>query len=189
MRFVETGLPGAYIIELERREDDRGFNARAWCEREFREHGLTARLVQANVIFNRRKGTLRGMHHQVPPHAESKLFRVTRGAIHDVILDLRPDSPTYEQWAAFELSADSFRMLYVPERFAQGFQTLEDDTELVYQASEFYAPEFERGIRHDDPAFGIEWPLPVGAISAKDRSWPDYQVGASGVGQEQRPPR
>jgi dTDP-4-dehydrorhamnose 3,5-epimerase len=175
MRFIETALPGAYVIELERREDDRGFNARTWCEREFREHGLATGPVQANVIFNRRRGTLRGMHYQVPPHAESKLFRVTRGAVHDVIIDLRPDSPTYEQRAAFELTADSYRMLYVPERFAQGFQTLADDTELVYQVSAFYAPEFERGIRHDDPAFGIEWPLAVDVISQKDRSWPDYQ--------------
>jgi dTDP-4-dehydrorhamnose 3,5-epimerase len=175
MRFVETPLAGAYLIELERRDDDRGFNARAWCEREFGEQGLNPRLVQANVIFNRRKGTLRGMHYQVPPHAESKLFRVTRGAIHDVIIDLREDSPTYEQSAGFELRADSYRMLYVPERFAQGFQTLEDDTELTYQVSEFYAPEFERGIRHDDPAFGLDWPLPVAAISPKDRSWPDYR--------------
>jgi dTDP-4-dehydrorhamnose 3,5-epimerase len=175
MRFLETSLAGAYIIELERREDARGFNARTWCEHEFREHGLTTRLAQANVIFNRRRGTLRGMHYQVPPHAESKLFRVTRGAVHDVIIDLRPESPTYEQWAAFELTPDDYRMLYVPERFAQGFQALEDDTELVYQVSAFYAPEFERGIRHDDPAFGISWPLPVEVISAKDRAWPDYR--------------
>jgi dTDP-4-dehydrorhamnose 3,5-epimerase len=174
MRFFETALAGAYVIELERHEDDRGFNARTWCEREFQEHGLMPRLAQANVIFNRRKGTLRGMHYQLPPHAESKLFRVTRGAICDVIIDLRAGSPTYEQWAAFELRADSYRMLYVPERFAQGFQTLQDDTELVYQVSESYAPEFERGIRHDDPAFSIEWPLAVTAISQKDRSWPDY---------------
>jgi dTDP-4-dehydrorhamnose 3,5-epimerase len=175
MRFVETALAGAYVIELELREDDRGFNARTWCEREFREQGLTARLAQANVIFNRDKGTLRGMHYQVAPHAESKLFRVTRGAIHDVIIDLRPDSPTYEEWAAFELTQDSYRMLYVPESFAQGFQTLEDDTEVVYQVSERYAPEFERGIRHDDPAFAIEWPLEVEVISEKDAHWPDYQ--------------
>jgi dTDP-4-dehydrorhamnose 3,5-epimerase len=180
MRFVETRLAGAYIIELERRADDRGFNARTWCEREFQERGLATRVVQANVISNRRKGTLRGMHYQLPPHAECKLFRVTRGAIHDVIIDLRPESPTYEQWAAFELTAESFRMLYVPERFAQGFQTLEDDTELVYQVSELYAPEFERGIRHDDPAFGVQWPLAVEAISAKDRSWPNHRrVGAA----------
>jgi dTDP-4-dehydrorhamnose 3,5-epimerase len=183
MRFVDTGLVGAYIIEIEPREDDRGFNARTWCEREFKEHGLTPRVAQANVIVNRRKGTLRGMHYQLPPHAESKLFRVTRGAIHDVIIDLRPASPTYEQWAAFELTPDSYRMLYVPESFAQGFQTLEDDTEVVYQVSEFYTPDFERGIRHDDPAFGIEWPLKVEAISEKDAQWPDYQrVGASGQG-------
>jgi dTDP-4-dehydrorhamnose 3,5-epimerase len=179
MRFIETGLPGAYLVELERREDDRGFNARIWCEREFREHGLTTRLAQSNVIFNRAKGTVRGMHYQVPPHAESKLFRVTRGTIHDVIIDLRPASPTYEEWISVELTADSYTMLYVPERFAQGFQTLQDDTELVYQVSEFYAPEYERGIRHDDPAFGIEWPLEVEAISVKDRAWPDYRRSAA----------
>jgi dTDP-4-dehydrorhamnose 3,5-epimerase len=179
MRFVETGLSGAYLVELEPREDDRGFNARTWCEREFRDHGLTTRLAQANMIFNRTRGTLRGMHYQLPPHAESKLFRVTRGAIHDVIIDLRPTSPTYERWASFELTADSYTMLYVPERFAQGFQTLQDDTELVYQVSEFYAPEYERGIRHDDPAFGIEWPLEVGAISVKDRAWADYRRSAA----------
>lgn len=179
MRFLETKLPGAYIIELERREDDRGFNARSWCQREFEEHGLTARLAQANVIFNRRRGTLRGMHFQAPPRAESKLFRVTRGAIHDVIIDLRPDSPTFERWESFELTPDAYRMLYVPEGFAQGFQTLEDHTEVTYQVSEFYAPDFERGIRHDDPAFGIRWPLEVEIISDKDTRWPDY-VGPAG---------
>ena len=182
MRFVETGLSGAYLVELERREDDRGFNARTWCEREFRERGLTTRLAQANVIFNRTKGTLRGMHYQLPPHAESKLFRVTRGAIHDVIIDLRPESPTYEQWEAFELTADGYRMLYVPERFGQGFQTLEDDTELTYQVSESYAPESERGIRYDDPAFGIGWPLAVDVISEKDKSWPDYRRAGDAEG-------
>jgi dTDP-4-dehydrorhamnose 3,5-epimerase len=175
LRFIETGLPGAYLIELERREDHRGFNARTWCEREFAQHGLTSRPAQANLIFNQTKGTLRGMHYQLPPHAESKLFRVTRGAIHDVIIDLRPSSPTYEQWRSFELAADDYTMLYVPENFAQGFQTLDDDTELVYQVSEFYAPEYERGLRHDDPAFAIDWPLEVQTMSVKDKEWPDYQ--------------
>lgn len=175
MRFVESPLAGAYTIELERREDERGFNARAWCAREFEAHGLTARLAQANIISNRRRGTLRGLHYQLPPHAESKLFRVTRGAIYDVIVDLRPESPTFEQWTSFELRADGYTMLYVPERFGQAFQTLEDDTELMYQTSAFYAPGYERGIRYNDPAFGFEWPLEVAVISEKDRSWPDYE--------------
>jgi dTDP-4-dehydrorhamnose 3,5-epimerase len=172
--FNATALPGAYIIELERVEDERGHNARTWCQREFEEAGLTARLVQANTIYNRRRGTLRGMHYQVPPHAESKLFRVTRGAIHDVIIDLRPGSDTYGQWQSFRLAAEEPVMLYVPENFAQGFQTLADDTEIAYQVSAFYAPEFERGLRHDDPAFDLDWPLAVEVISEKDRSWPDF---------------
>lgn len=176
MVFHETGLAGAYVIELERRQDERGFNARTWCEREFQEHGLTRRAVQANVIFNRKKGTLRGMHYQAAPHAESKLFRCTRGAIYDVIIDLREDSPTFREWTAVELTAESYRMLYVPENFAQGFQTLEDGTELTYQVSASYAPEYERGIRYDDPAFGIKWPLEVTVISQKDMSWPPYEA-------------
>jgi dTDP-4-dehydrorhamnose 3,5-epimerase len=174
MIFRDTGLPGAYIIDLEKREDERGFNARMWCEQEFRNHGLTAPPVQANVIFNRTKGTLRGLHYQAPPHAEGKLFRCTRGAVHDVIIDLRPESPTFERWISVELAAASYRMLYVPERFAQGFQTLEDHTELTYLVSAFYAPQAERGIRYDDPAFGIDWPAEVTVISDRDRSLPDY---------------
>jgi dTDP-4-dehydrorhamnose 3,5-epimerase len=172
--FHELDLPGAFLIDLELREDERGYNARAWCQREFEEAGLTASIVQANVIYNRRRGTLRGMHYQAPPHAESKLFRVTRGAIHDVIIDLRPDSETHGQWLSVELTADVPRMLYVPETFAQGFQTLMDDTEITYQVSAFYAPEHERGLRYDDPAFDLDWPLPVEAISDKDRSWMDF---------------
>jgi dTDP-4-dehydrorhamnose 3,5-epimerase len=174
MIFRDTGLPGAYIIDLEKREDERGFNARMWCEREFRDHGLTAPPMQANVIFNRTKGTLRGLHYQAPPHAEGKLFRCTRGAVHDVIIDLRPESPTFERWISVELAAATYRMLYVPERFAQGFQTLEDDTELTYLVSAVYAPQAERGIRYDDPAFGIDWPAEVTVISDRDRSLPDY---------------
>jgi dTDP-4-dehydrorhamnose 3,5-epimerase len=183
--FIETKLPGAYLIELEPTEDERGYNARTWCQREFEAHGLTARLVQANTIHNKRKGTLRGMHYQVPPHAESKLFRVTRGAIHDVIIDLRPGSETYGTWLSVTLAADDPRMLYVPENFAQGFQTLEDDTEISYQVSEFYAPEYERGLRYDDPAFDLDWPLEVTTISDKDRGWPEFspvQPLRAGVG-------
>ena len=174
MLFHETSIPGAFLIDLELREDERGYNARAWCRRELEEQGLTAQIVQSNVIYNRRRGTLRGMHYQAPPHAEAKLFRVTRGAIHDVIVDLRPGSETYGRAESFRLSADVPRMLYVPESFGQGFQTLEDDTELAYHTSAFYSPESERGFRYDDPAFGLAWPLPVEVISEKDRSWPDF---------------
>lgn len=174
MIFHETSIPGAYLIELELREDDRGYNARTWCQREFEGHGLTARIAQSNALYNRRRGTLRGMHYQAPPHAEAKVFRVTRGAIHDVIVDLRPGSETYGRSASFRLAADVPRMLYVPENCGQGFQTLEDETEISYHASAFYAPDFERGFRFDDPAFDLDWPLPVEVISEKDRSWPDF---------------
>ncbi|MGH7830532.1 MAG: dTDP-4-dehydrorhamnose 3,5-epimerase [Candidatus Binatia bacterium] len=172
MIFTETKLRGAYIIEIEKLEDHRGFNARALCQREFEAHGLVSRFVQANVLFNKRKGTLRGMHYQIPPSAQTKVFWCIHGAIYDVIIDLRPDSPTYKSWLSVELTANNYKMLYVPGNFAQGFMTLEDQTKLFYQASEFYSPEYERGISHDDPAFGIRWPLPVEVISTKDRNWP-----------------
>jgi len=172
--FHEASIPGAYLIDLELREDHRGYNARAWCQQELEEQGLTARIAQSNVLYNRRRGTLRGMHYQAPPAAEAKIFRVTRGAIHDVIVDLRPGSATYGRSEWVRLSADVPRMLYVPECFGQGFQTLEDDTELAYHTSAYYAPEAERGFRYDDPAFGLAWPLPVEVISEKDRSWPDF---------------
>jgi dTDP-4-dehydrorhamnose 3,5-epimerase len=175
MIFSPTRLEGAYVIDLEPREDERGFFARAWCEREFGEHGLNPRLVQCNLSFNFRKGTLRGMHFQRPPHAEAKLVRCTRGAIYDVVIDLRPNSPTFKEWVGVDLTADNRRMLYVPEGLAHGYQTLVDDTETFYQVSEFYTPDAEAGVRWDDPAFGIEWPDPRGAfLSEKDRSWPDY---------------
>jgi dTDP-4-dehydrorhamnose 3,5-epimerase len=176
MIFHETSIPGAHLVELERREDDRGFNARAWCAREVEEQGLTARIAQVNLLGNRQRSTLRGMHYQAPPFEEAKLFRVTSGAVHDVIVDVRQGSATYGRWEAFRLSADAPTMLYVPEGVAQGFQTLEDDTGLIYMTSAFYAPEAERGFRYDDPAFGIEWPLPVEVISEKDRSWPDVEL-------------
>ncbi|MDR7531962.1 MAG: dTDP-4-dehydrorhamnose 3,5-epimerase [Armatimonadota bacterium] len=174
MLFVETDLVGAFVIKLERRSDERGFFARTWCEREFAAAGLCTRFVQANVSRTRRRGTVRGMHYQVAPFAEAKLIRCTRGAVYDVIIDLRPESPSHRRWAAMELSADDSLMLYVPEGFAHGFQTLEDDSEVVYQVSQFYTPQAERGVRYDDPAFGIVWPLEVTVISEKDRSWPDY---------------
>jgi dTDP-4-dehydrorhamnose 3,5-epimerase len=173
MRFEETPLKGAYVVEVEKREDTRGFNARAVCRNEFSNHGMTADFVQGNILFNRKKGTLRGLHYQTPPRAENKLFRCVRGAVYDVIVDMRDESPTYRQWFGVELAAESYRMLYVPGRFAQGFITLADDTELFYLVSEFYSPECEAGIRYDDPSFRISWPAPVEVISEKDRSWPD----------------
>jgi len=171
MIFVETELPGAYIVELERREDDRGFFARAFCQNEFEAHGLKPIIAQANIASNRTKGTLRGMHFQYPPAAETKLVRCTRGAIVDIIVDLRPESPTYLRHIAVELTADNHRALYVPERFAHGYQVLRDNTDTSYQVGEFYAPGAESGLRHDDPRLGLQWPLPVTAISDKDRVW------------------
>ncbi len=176
MRFLPLPLAGAYVIELEPVRDHRGFNARAFCAREFEAQGLCPRFAQTNIIANGPRGTLRGMHWQAPPAAEVKLFRVTRGAIYDVVVDLRPGSPTYAEWTSVELHARDYRMLYVPEGFGQGFQTLEDETELTYQVSAFFTPEAGRGFRPDDPAFGIRWPLPVSAISDKDRSWPDFRL-------------
>lgn len=178
MRFTETELPGAFVIELERREDERGFFARAWCEQEFAENGLDTRISQSNLSYNQRAGTLRGMHYQAPPHAEVKLVRCTRGAVYDVIVDLRPASSTYMRWIGVELSAENGRALYVPEGFAHGYQTLADDTETYYQVSAPYAPTAERGVRWDDPAFGIDWPpADDRVISTKDRAWPDYRRG------------
>jgi dTDP-4-dehydrorhamnose 3,5-epimerase len=176
MIFSETALPGAYVIDLERIEDERGFFARAWCERELTEHGLETRIAQSNVSFNKHKGTLRGMHFQRPPHQETKLIRCIRGGLFDVIIDLRPDSTGYKRWMGVELTADNRRMLYVPRGFAHGFQTLEDDTETFYMVSEFYTPEAEGGVRWDDPAFAVEWPLgPPTEISQKDQQWPDFR--------------
>ena len=172
MIFTETTLSGAFIIDVERREDDRGFFARAFCQNEFTDHGLKPLIAQANIAFNKRKGTLRGMHFQFPPAAETKLVRCTRGAIVDIIVDLRPESPTYLQHVAVELSADNHRALYVPERFAHGYQVLEDITETSYQVGEFYTPEAEGGLRHDDPRLGLTWPLPVTEITEKDRAFP-----------------
>lgn len=171
MIFTQTRLEGAFVIDLERREDDRGFFARAFCQKEFADHGLKPVIAQANIAFNRRKGTLRGMHFQFPPHAETKLVRATRGAILDIIVDLRPESPTYLRHVAVELSADNHRALYVPERFAHGYQALEDATETSYQVGEFYAPGTEGGLSPFDPRLGLAWPLPVSEISPKDAAW------------------
>jgi dTDP-4-dehydrorhamnose 3,5-epimerase len=172
--FTETKLKNAYVIELEKLKDHRGFFARSWCQNEFKDHGLTNTIVQTNVSYNHKKGTLRGMHYQISPYEESKLVRCTRGAIYDVIIDLRPDSPTYKQWLGIELSSDNYQMLFVPEGFAHGFQTLNDNTEVTYQVSQFYTPGSERGIKWNDDAFMLKWPLDVTVISDKDESWPAF---------------
>src|SRR5258707_3745380 len=171
MIFSKTKLDGAYVIALERREDSRGFFARAFCEKEFADHGLKPLIAQANVAYNFKKGTLRGMHFQFPPAAETKLVRCTRGAILDIIVDLRPESPTYLQNIAVELNEENGRALYVPERFAHGYQALCDSTETSYQVGEFYAPDCESGLMHDDPRLGLQWPLPVAVISDKDQKF------------------
>jgi dTDP-4-dehydrorhamnose 3,5-epimerase len=171
MIFTETKLSGAFIIDLQLREDDRGFFARAFCQHEFAEHGLKPVIAQANIGFNRRKGTLRGMHFQYPPAPETKLVRASRGAVLDIIVDLRPESPTYLQHVTVELSADNHRGIYIPERFAHGYQALEDDTETTYHVGEFYTPGAEGGLPYDDPRLGLTWPLPVSAMSDKDREW------------------
>ena len=172
MIFTETKLKGAFIIDIEPRADERGFFTRAFCQREFAEHGLNPVIAQANIGFNARRGTIRGMHFQFPPAAEAKLVRASRGAVLDIIVDLRPESPTYLQHVAVELSADNHRGIYIPERFAHGYQALEDNTEITYQAGEFYTPGAESGLRFDDPRLGLRWPLPVAVISAKDLAWP-----------------
>ena len=171
MTFTETKLKGAFVIDIQRREDSRGFFARAFCQQEFREYGLKPAIAQANIAFNHRKGTLRGMHFQFPPAAETKLVRCPRGAILDIIVDLRPESPTYLQNIAVELSENNQRALYVPERFAHGYQVLRDITETSYQVGEFYTPGSEGGLLYDDPRLGLQWPLPISVISEKDRAW------------------
>jgi dTDP-4-dehydrorhamnose 3,5-epimerase len=171
MIFTETKLKGAFVIDIERREDSRGFFARAFCQNEFEARGLKSIIAQGNIAFNRRKGTLRGMHFQFPPAAETKLVRCTRGAILDIVVDLRPESPTYLEHVAVELNEDNCRALYVPERFAHGYQVLGDNTETSYQVGEFYTPGCEGGLLHDDARLGLRWPLPVTVISDKDRLW------------------
>ncbi len=177
MIFRETRLKGVFEIELAPQEDDRGVFARSYCWREFEAHGLNPRVVQCNVSSNRQRGTLRGMHYQDAPSAEAKLVRCVRGALYDVAADVRVDSPTFGQWTALELRAEPGRpwqMLYLPEGVAHGFLTLEDDTEVFYQMSEFYAPQTARGFRWNDPTFAVEWPEPVRVISDRDRSYPDF---------------
>jgi dTDP-4-dehydrorhamnose 3,5-epimerase len=172
MRFTETDIAGAWVIDPSPHEDDRGRFMRAWCAREFADQGLDFLPVQANMGFSVRKGTIRGMHFQMAPALEAKLVRCTRGAIFDVVLDLRPGSPSYGKWYGAELSADNGRMLYIPEHCAHGCQTLEEYTEIYYMASEFYAPNSARGVRFDDPAFNVQWPLVVTMVSEQDRNWP-----------------
>jgi dTDP-4-dehydrorhamnose 3,5-epimerase len=172
MLFVQSPLPGAFTLELEERSDARGFFARSFCMTEFEAHGLKPVVAQCNLSYNHRRGTLRGMHYQLPPAAEAKLVRCTRGAIYDVIVDLRPESATYMQHFGVELTEDNRRALYVPEMFAHGYLALTDGAEVTYQVSEAYTPGCERGLRFDDPALKIEWPIPVAVISDKDRDWP-----------------
>jgi len=174
MEFSETKIPGVWLVESVPQTDDRGWFARAWCHLEFAEHGLDSGLAQCSVSFNARKGTLRGMHFQAAPHAECKLVRCLAGAVHDVVVDLRPDSPAFKQWWAVELSAKNHRAVYIPEGVAHGFQALEGEALVHYQISEYYEPSAARGIRWDDPAFGIDWPLADPVLSDKDRTWPDF---------------
>ena len=176
MKFTPTALPGAYIVELEPVRDERGFFARSWDAEEFRRHGLAPHLSQCSVSWNDKAGTLRGMHYQAAPHGEAKLVRCTRGAIHDVIVDLRPESGTYTRWFGVELSADNRTALYIPEGLAHGFQTLRGDSEVFYQISVPYHAPSSRGVRWDDPAFGIQWPAtPQRILSQRDRAYPDFR--------------
>ena len=183
MKRLGTPLPGVFLIEPERSEDERGFFARMFCAAEFKKWGMNPQIAQCSISFNRYKGTLRGMHYQIEPHAETKLVRCTRGTIYDVALDLRRDSPSYKRWFATELSAESRRMLYIPAGCAHGFQTLADDTEVLYQMNTAHSQDAARGIRWNDPALGISWPLPDPILSVRDRSYPsfgDVDAGAGG---------
>lgn len=174
MRFLETDLNGAQLIDLEPAHDHRGFFSRTFCVREFAAHGLETNFVQHNLSYSATRGTLRGMHFQTPPHAEVKVVDCAKGAIWDVIIDIRPQSRTFKQWRGFELTAENRRQLYIPAGFAHGFQTLSDDAEVRYLISAFYEPSAASGLRYDDPAFVIPWPLPITVISDKDRLWPDF---------------
>lgn len=176
MNFIASPLPGAYVVEIEPVADERGFFARLWCREEFQALGLSTAVEQNSISFNRKKGTLRGMHYQAAPHDEVKLVRCTRGTIYDVILDLRTDSPTYCRWFAVELTAGNGKMMYVPAGFAHGFQTLVDESEVFYQISEAYCPEMARGVRWNDPTFQIEWPILNPILSVRDRSYPDFSA-------------
>lgn len=174
MKFTPTPVHGAYVIDVNRIGDDRGYFGRLWCEKEMREQGLVAVIRQSNIGFSPQAGTLRGLHYQRPPHQEVKIVRCTRGRVFDVVVDLRPDSPTYCQWHGVELNPDNGSMLYVPEGCATGYLTLEDDSEIYYNTSEFYAPQHATGVRWDDPAFGIEWPGEIRVLSDNDKRWPDF---------------
>jgi len=176
MKFTETKLKGAFIIEIEKLEDERGFFGRSWCAIEMKTHGLNTNICQANVSFNKVKATLRGMHYQVAPYQEAKIVRCSRGSIYDVIIDLRKDSPTFKKWIAVELTQDNYKMIYIPEDFAHGFITLEDNTEVSYLMTEFYVPGASATIRWNDPMFNIEWPLEPTFISEKDKSQPDFKI-------------
>lgn len=176
MKFTESKLKGAWLVEIEKIGDDRGFFGRAWCEREFGELGLNTEIRQINTSYSREKGTLRGLHYQSDPFQEVKFVRCIQGRIFDVMVDLRPDSPTFLQWDGYELSAENGRMLYVPEHFATGFLTLEDDAAMYYTTSQFYAPDAAGGVRYNDPAFAIEWPAEVASISDVDRERPDIDL-------------
>lgn len=174
MKILETPLKDAYIVDIEPLEDERGFFARTWCQEEFSALGLNTKIAQCSTSYNKRRGTLRGMHYQAEPYAEVKLVKCTRGAIYDVILDIRLSSPTYKSWYAVELTEENRRTLYIPEGFAHGFQTLEDETEVYYQISEFYHPECSKGIRWNDPAFALRWPIETRIMSERDLQFPDF---------------
>lgn len=175
MIFTETILKGAFIIEVKRLEDERGFFGRAWCKKEMDDHGLNANAVQANVSYNKVKGTLRGMHFQVAPYSETKMVRCTSGAIYDVIIDIRPESPTFKKWFGIELTEENFKMLYVPEGFAHGFITLKDHSSVHYMVTEYYTPGAEGGLRYNDPSFNIEWPMQPVIVSEKDKNHPLFK--------------
>lgn len=176
MVFLKTNLPKVFEIHIEAKSDERGFFARTWCQREFESQGLSRRLVQCNLSFNHRKGTLRGMHYQIAPYEETKLVRCTRGAVYDVVLDLRPESPAFKTWVAVELTPEKRNMIYVPEGCAHGFLTLKDESEVTYQMSQFWNAESARGVRWDDPAFQIKWPGKVEVISGRDQTYPDFKI-------------
>ncbi len=176
MNFIETDLKGAFVIEFEKLEDERGFFSRSWDKKQFQNHGLNSNIVQCNVSHTKKRGTIRGLHYQISPYEESKLVRCTKGKVFDVIIDLRSESSSYMKWTSVELTAENCKMIYVPEGFAHGFQTLEDDAEIFYQNSEIHMLDYERGIRWNDPIFGIKWPIVEKIISPKDKSWKDFQT-------------
>lgn len=176
MKFTELALKGAFVIEVDKIEDERGFFGRLWCENEFKDHGLNTNIVQSNVSLSKKKGTLRGLHFQRGDHAETKFVRCTRGSVYDVIVDLRPDSPTFKKWCGVELTADNYKMIYVPENFAHSFLTLEDNSEVYYLVTQFYSSENERGLHYSDPEINIEWPIEIMEISDKDDSHPNFSL-------------